>query len=133
MLENFQGNVYFAGRRMTVDKCIILDYYVAVLLQFLNVHFPMGSLAQWGTRGLSCLSLRFESHASLVLFSTSFNFFFLFLFNFSYNYRYICGLLAPFSFFIFFLCIKFDSMAKPCWSDFASISYKLDCINGYSC
>ena len=82
MLENFQGNVYFAGRRMTVDKCIILDYYVAVLLQFLNVHFPMGSLAQWGTRGLSCLSLRFESHASLVLFSTSFNFFFYFYLTF---------------------------------------------------
>ena len=46
---------YFAGLRMTVGKCIILDYYV---VQFLNVQLPTGSLAQWSTRGRSCSRLR---------------------------------------------------------------------------
>ena len=36
------GNGYFAGFRMTVGKCIILDYYVAV---FVNVRFWVGSSA----------------------------------------------------------------------------------------
>ena len=31
------GNGYFAGLRMTVGKCIILDYYIAVQVQFLNI------------------------------------------------------------------------------------------------
>ena len=35
------GNDYFAGFRMTVGKCLILGHYVALLVQFLNVKFPI--------------------------------------------------------------------------------------------
>ena len=39
---------------MTVCKCVIFGYYVALQVQFLNRCFSTGSLVQWSTPDLSC-------------------------------------------------------------------------------